>query len=65
MSIKKFKLKKFVSTNGTLIPIYLDKIKNFTLKDFLYFMVKKIVLEVIMLIKNVHKFSFLLVEELN
>tara|TARA_Y100000816_G_scaffold261024_1_gene217711 strand:+ start:1511 stop:1900 length:390 start_codon:yes stop_codon:yes gene_type:complete len=34
MSIKKFKLKKFVSTNGTLIPFYLDKIENFTLKRF-------------------------------
>lgn len=32
MKIKIQKLKKFVSSNGNLVPIYLDKIKNFKIK---------------------------------
>ena len=34
MPIKLLKLKKFVSNNGTLIPIYLNKLKKFEIKRF-------------------------------
>ncbi len=34
MPIKLMKLKKFVNNNGTLVPVYLNKIKNFKLKRF-------------------------------
>ena len=34
MPIKIFKLKSFVSSNGTLIPIYLNKLKKFKIKRF-------------------------------
>ena len=34
MPIKLMKLKKFVNNNGTLVPVHLNKIKNFKLKRF-------------------------------
>ena len=34
MPIKLLKLKKFVNNNGTLIPIYLNKLKKFEIKRF-------------------------------
>ena len=41
MPIKLLKLKKFVNNNGTLVPVYLNKIKKFKLKRFFILYGKK------------------------
>ena len=58
MPIKLMKLKKFVNNNGTLVPVHLNKIKNFKLKRFFILHGKKNRLKEIMLIKNAHRFLF-------